>query len=64
MKVSEIMTRTVVSISPGASISEAVKLMLKNHISGLPVIDKEGKLIGILAEGDLLRRHAARCEAA
>ena len=56
MKVSEIMTRTVVSISPGASISEAVKLMLKNHISGLPVIDKEGKLIGILTEGDLLRR--------
>jgi CBS domain-containing protein len=39
MKVSAVMTRRVISILPEASISEAVKLMLKNHISGLPVID-------------------------
>ena len=56
MKVSDVMTRRVISILPAASISEAVKLMLKNHISGLPVIDDEGKLVGILSEGDLLRR--------
>jgi CBS domain-containing protein len=49
------MTRRVISILPEASISEAVKLMLKNHISGLPVIEEEGKLAGIL-EGDFLRR--------
>jgi CBS domain-containing protein len=56
MNVSEVMTRRVISILPEASISDAVKLMLKNHISGLPVIDDKGKLVGILTEGDLLRR--------
>ena len=55
MKVSEVMTRRIISILPEASISDAVKLML-NHISGLPVIDDKGKLVGILTEGDLLRR--------
>jgi len=39
MKVSEVMTRRIISILPEASISDAVKLMLKNQISGLPVID-------------------------
>jgi CBS domain-containing protein len=56
MKVSEVMTRRVISILPDAPISDAIKLMLKKHISGLPVIDEEGKLVGILTEGDLLRR--------
>ena len=56
MKVSDVMARRVISILPEASILEAVKLMLKNHISGLPVIDDRGKLVGILTEGDLLRR--------
>jgi CBS domain-containing protein len=56
MKVSDVMTRRIISILPEASISDAVKLMLKNHISGLPVIDNKAKLVGILTEGDLLRR--------
>jgi CBS domain-containing protein len=56
MKVSDVMTRKVVSISPNAKISEAIKLMLKHQISGLPVVDGKGKPVGILTEGDLLRR--------
>jgi CBS domain-containing protein len=56
MKVSDVMTRKVVSISPSAKISEAIKLMLKHKISGLPVVDGKGRPVGILTEGDLLRR--------
>jgi CBS domain-containing protein len=56
MKASEVMTRRVISTSPNATVAAAIKLMLKNRISGLPVIDSKGKLVGILSEGDLLRR--------
>ena len=56
MKASDIMTRKVISVEPDASILHAVHLMLQNRISGLPVIDATGKLVGILSEGDLLRR--------
>src|ERR1700747_2654736 len=56
MKVSEVMTRRVVSISPEATIFEAVRLMLKHHISGLPVVAAKGKLVGIVTESDFLHR--------
>ena len=56
MKVSDVMTRRVISINPEASIVDAICLMMTNHISGLPVIDREGKLVGMVSEGDFLRR--------
>jgi CBS domain-containing protein len=56
MKTSEIMSRQVLSIGPGAPIREAIRLMLEHRISGVPVVDGTGKLVGILTEGDLLRR--------
>ena len=56
MLASEIMTRGVVTVPPRASILEAMRLMLGQHISGLPVTDDYGRLVGILTEGDLLRR--------
>jgi CBS-domain-containing membrane protein len=56
MNAEQVMTRRVVSITPEASIWEAACLMLQEQISGLPVIDSEGKLVGILTEGDCLRR--------
>ena len=56
MKVSDVMTRRVISVSPETSVFVAIRLMLKHHVSGLPVIDNHGKLAGILTEGDLLRR--------
>jgi CBS domain-containing protein len=56
MKANEVMTRRVVSVRPEATVLEAVRLMLDNHISGLPVIDTNGKLVGIVTEGDFLRR--------
>jgi CBS domain-containing protein len=56
MKVSDVMTRRVVSVTPEATIRHAIRLMLDNHISGLPVIDDRAKLVGIVSEGDFLRR--------
>ena len=56
MKASDVMSRNIVSIGRDAAIAEAIRLMLDNQISGLPVIDTAGKLVGILTEGDLLRR--------
>jgi CBS domain-containing protein len=56
MKASDVMTRDVVTVRRGASIAEAVRLMLDHGVSGLPVLDDGGKVIGILTEGDLLCR--------
>jgi CBS domain-containing protein len=56
MKASDVMTRNVISIGPSASLSKAIHLMLGNRVSGLPVLDEESKVVGILTEGDLLRR--------
>ncbi len=56
MKVSDVMTRRIVSVGPETSVEEAADLMLKNRISGLPVLDARGRLVGIITEGDFLRR--------
>jgi CBS domain-containing protein len=50
------MTRNVISVEAHQSILQAARLMLENRISGLPVVDGAGKLIGIVTEGDFLRR--------
>jgi CBS domain-containing protein len=55
MRAADIMTQDVVSIAPSASIAEAVRLMLEQHVSALPVLENSG-LVGIISEGDLLRR--------
>lgn len=56
MKVRDVMTSRVVTISPDATVREAAQRMLSKRISGLPVVDGEGKLVGIVTEGDFLRR--------
>src|SRR5512132_1303029 len=56
MNASDIMTPGVISADPDATVLQAARYMLQHHISGLPVIDKTGKLVGILSEGDFLRR--------
>lgn len=56
MNASDVMTRKVVTVEARTSIAAAIGLMLDNHVSGLPVVNDAGKVIGILTEGDLLRR--------
>jgi CBS-domain-containing membrane protein len=56
MLASEVMTRNIVTIGRDAPIRDAIRLMLDNKVSGLPVVDARDKMIGILTEGDLLHR--------
>ena len=56
MRAHQIMTRSVITVAPDASILEAASIMLRWHVSGLPVVDKAGKLVGIVSEGDFIRR--------
>ncbi|MGX1307711.1 CBS domain-containing protein [Amorphus suaedae] len=56
MKVGDIMTVGAATVSPDTTIGQAAQLMLEHHISGMPVVDAEGKLLGMVTERDLLRR--------
>ncbi len=56
MQVRDVMTTKVIGIQSKASIAEAIEIMLRSHISALPVFDDNLALVGILSEGDLLRR--------
>jgi CBS domain-containing protein len=56
MRAHQVMTRRVHSVGPETSVVEAAEIMLRHHISGLPVISTAGKLIGIISEGDFIRR--------
>ncbi|HXW42429.1 MAG TPA: CBS domain-containing protein [Xanthobacteraceae bacterium] len=56
MQVKDVMTRNVISIGADEPVVKAARLMLQNRISGLPVVDKDGELVGIVTEGDFLRR--------
>src|ERR1700684_3466828 len=56
MQAMDVMTRGVLSVHPEDSVTQAIRLMLDHKVSVLPVVDPAGKLIGIVTEGDLLRR--------
>jgi CBS domain-containing protein len=55
MKAGELMTTGAARVRPDASLADAVRLMVENRISGLPVVDASDKLVGIISEGDFLR---------
>ena len=52
---SELMSKPLITIQPGASLKDAVVLMQQKDIRRLPIIDKEGQLVGIVTEKDILR---------
>ena len=56
MKVSEVMSREVITVSDLDSVENCARLLQEHNISGLPVLDKSGKVVGIVTEGDLIRR--------
>lgn len=63
MQVLDLMTTEVIKVSPGTPIKEAAQLMFRHRVSGLPVVDDEGRLSGIITEADFLRLEVARGEA-
>lgn len=56
MKVESIMTTGIVAVSKETQVVDAARLMLEKRISGMPVVDGQGHLVGVFTEGDLLRR--------
>jgi CBS domain-containing protein len=56
MRAHHIMTKNVITVAPRTSIEDAAGIMLRAHISGLPVVDETGQLVGIVSESDFLRR--------
>ncbi|PIR87405.1 MAG: hypothetical protein COU11_00560 [Candidatus Harrisonbacteria bacterium CG10_big_fil_rev_8_21_14_0_10_49_15] len=59
MTVQDIMTKEVVSVYPETPLHEAAALITKHHFTGMPVVDAEGKLAGILTEYDLISGDSA-----
>lgn len=61
----DLMTKKVVSVPPDMPINEVAQVLLRNTISGVPVVDADGKVLGMVTEGDLIgrddaERHARR----
>ena len=56
MKAKDVMTTGVVVVSPDMTVQDVAKVLLDHHISGAPVVDGNGEILGIVSEGDLLRR--------
>jgi CBS domain-containing protein len=50
----DIMTKKVITISKDATLAELAKLLIKNKISGVPIVDKREELVGIVTEADLI----------
>lgn len=56
MKASDVMVSPVVTVKPNASVKDVANLFLERRISAVPVVDDQGKLAGIVSEGDLIHR--------
>ena len=56
MQSKDVMTTRVISAAPDTTVHEIATVLLKHRISAVPVLEADGKLVGIVSEGDLLRR--------
>ena len=56
MQAKDVMTTNVVTVQPGTGVPEIVRLLLKHRISAVPVVDADQRILGIVSEGDLMRR--------
>lgn len=56
MKAKDIMSKNIISVKGTATIEEIAQVFVNNHISGVPVVDDNGNLIGIVTEGDLIHK--------
>lgn len=59
IRAKDVMTTDVITVSPDTDITQAAKLLLENRINGVPVIDANGKLVGILCQSDLVAQQKA-----
>jgi len=61
--VADVMTRDVITTTPRTPIREVARLLVEHGISGLPVVDDDGAVVGMLSEGDLIVRQRPRAPA-
>lgn len=62
MRVVDLMTTEVITVTPATGIKEAARMMFRNRVSGLPVVDDDDRLIGIITEADFLQLEVSREE--
>jgi CBS domain-containing protein len=58
LKAKDIMTKEVISVKPETTIEELARLLMKQQISGAPVVDHKGKIVGIVTENDLISKNS------
>jgi CBS domain-containing protein len=63
MLAKDIMTKRVVAVTPKTAVKDLAKTLSKNHISGVPVVDKNGRVIGVVSGRDLLARKGTQVKA-
>lgn len=56
MKISDVMVVSPLTVEPGTALADAARIMLDQHLSALPVVQRDGMLCGIITDGDMLRR--------
>jgi CBS domain-containing protein len=56
LQAGDVMTGWVATITPDATVKEAAQMMIERRVSGLPVVDRNGRVVGMVSEGDLMRR--------
>ena len=62
MRASDVMSTPVVAAGPRITVQHVARMMINHRVSGIPIIEEDGQLIGIITEGDLLRRVEAGTE--
>jgi CBS domain-containing protein len=62
MKARDVMVFPVITVKPSSSVKEVATTLLERRISAVPVVDDQGKLVGIISEGDLMHRSEAGTE--
>lgn len=62
MKIRDVMDRSPATVTEGTSMAEAARLLIETHANDVPVVDGDGRFVGLLAEGDLLRHALPRFE--
>jgi CBS domain-containing protein len=60
MQVKNVMTKRVLSVGPRKPLKEVAKLLVSNRVSGVPVVDDDGSVLGVVSEGDILVKERGR----
>lgn len=58
LKAKDIMTKEVIAVKPETTIEELARLLMKQQISGVPVVDDKGKIVGVVTENDLISKNS------